>query len=129
MACMELTQNRGFAQKALRYFRDPSVATWRKLAGLFALLYFVMPVDVLPDIIPVLGWFDDVGVLSMAAMFMAKEIRRHGDKGQAPVPAEGRDARGAPITDADFESDEPLRASSPLPSSRRVSPVTGRPRR
>jgi uncharacterized membrane protein YkvA (DUF1232 family) len=60
-----------------RYLRDKRVPLWRKLAGLFAVLYFVMPADVLPDIIPVLGWLDDLGVLSAAAFFMVREVQRY----------------------------------------------------
>lgn len=58
------------------YVRDPRVATWRKLAGLLAVLYFVSPVDVIPDFIPVVGWLDDLGVLSAAAFFMVREVQR-----------------------------------------------------
>jgi uncharacterized membrane protein YkvA (DUF1232 family) len=58
------------------YVRDPRVATWRKLAGLFAVLYFVSPVDAIPDFIPVFGWLDDLGVLSAAAFFMVREVQR-----------------------------------------------------
>jgi uncharacterized membrane protein YkvA (DUF1232 family) len=60
-----------------RYLRDQRVPLWRKLAGLFAVLYFVMPADVLPDFIPVLGWLDDLGVLSTAAFFMVREVQRY----------------------------------------------------
>lgn len=59
------------------YVRDPRVSSWRKLAGVFAVLYFLSPVDVLPDFIPVLGWLDDLGVLSAAAFFMVREVQRH----------------------------------------------------
>lgn len=76
-----------------RYLRDPRVPRWRKLAGLFAVLYFVLPTDVLPDILPVLGWMDDVGVLSAAALFTLREVQRHaaGQEGaplteQVPLP-------------------------------------------
>jgi len=59
------------------YVRDPRVSLWRKLAGVLALVYFVAPVDALPDFIPVLGWLDDMGVLSGAAFFMVREVQRH----------------------------------------------------
>ena len=59
------------------YVRDPRVSSWRKLAGVMAVLYFLSPVDVLPDFIPVLGWLDDLGVLSAAAFFMVREVQRH----------------------------------------------------
>ncbi|WAS87652.1 MULTISPECIES: YkvA family protein [unclassified Corallococcus] len=69
------------------YVRDPQVATWRKLAGLLAVLYFVSPVDAIPDFIPVVGWLDDLGVLSAAAFFMVREVQRWRPGTPAGVPS------------------------------------------
>ncbi|PTL81502.1 hypothetical protein DAT35_21280 [Vitiosangium sp. GDMCC 1.1324] len=60
-----------------RYVRDPRVPLWRRLAGLFAVIYFVCPVDAIPDFLPVLGWLDDIGVLSAAAFFVVREVQRY----------------------------------------------------
>jgi uncharacterized membrane protein YkvA (DUF1232 family) len=68
---------RGFGSKLFAYMRDPRVALWRKLAGVFALLYLVSPIDAVPDFIPLLGWLDDLGVLSAAALFVTREVARH----------------------------------------------------
>lgn len=68
---------RAFGRKLVAYMRDPNVATWRKLAGVAALAYLVMPIDAVPDVVPVLGWLDDVGVLSAAAMFVTREVKKH----------------------------------------------------
>lgn len=35
-----------------------------------ALLYLVSPLDCIPDIIPVVGWLDDIGVLALAISFV-----------------------------------------------------------
>lgn len=67
---------RSMGSKFFRYMRDGRVPLWRKLAGVLAVVYFLSPVDALPDIIPVLGWLDDVGVLSAAALFMMREVQR-----------------------------------------------------
>lgn len=78
------------SSRFFRYLRDPSVPRWRKLAGLLAVLYFVMPVDALPDILPVLGWLDDVGVLSAAALFTLREVQRHAAvQGGTPLAEQG----------------------------------------
>ncbi len=53
-----------------------ALASVRKLAGLAALAYVAMPADIIPDVIPVVGWLDDVGVMSAVAWFMLREIRR-----------------------------------------------------
>lgn len=59
------------------YFRDAAVPRWRKLLGLFAVAYAVMPVDLIPDVLPVVGWLDDVGVLAAITTFLVQDIRRH----------------------------------------------------
>lgn len=48
----------------IRFFRDPTISRWRKWAGLAALAYVLMPVDLVPDVLPVIGWLDDLGVVA-----------------------------------------------------------------
>ncbi|WP_233595850.1 MULTISPECIES: YkvA family protein [Corallococcus] len=81
-----------------QYVRDPKVGTWRKLAGLLAVLYFVSPVDAVPDFIPLFGWLDDLGVLSAAALFMVREVQRYRPGAPDAVPGDGlpRDEAGQP---------------------------------
>jgi len=75
----------GLWARAVRYFRDPQVAGWRKLMALWAVLYVASPIDLIPDAIPVLGWLDDLGVLTLVAGFFVREIHRHG-AGRPPPP-------------------------------------------
>lgn len=35
-----------------------------------ALVYFISPLDCIPDFLPVVGWLDDVGILAMASAFI-----------------------------------------------------------
>jgi uncharacterized membrane protein YkvA (DUF1232 family) len=45
-----------------------------------ALGYFISPVDAIPDIIPVAGYTDDLGVLTMAFATVAMHVKDvHGD--------------------------------------------------
>jgi uncharacterized membrane protein YkvA (DUF1232 family) len=63
--------------KALRdYLRDPRIPTWRRWLLFFGLAYTLLPFDVIPDVIPVVGWLDDVGVLAMIAMFLSRDVAR-----------------------------------------------------
>ncbi len=48
---------------ASRLLREPRVPVWMKLVLPAALLYLVIPVDVLPDVIPGLGQMDDLMIL------------------------------------------------------------------
>ncbi|MGQ0508025.1 MAG: YkvA family protein [Myxococcaceae bacterium] len=71
-------------QKVLRYMRDPSVSIYRRLAGVWAVLYTVSPLDAVPDWVPLIGWLDDLGVVSVIAWFMMKEVQNHAAKLDAP---------------------------------------------
>ena len=62
--------------KVLSYIRDPTVSAWRKASGLVAALYVIWPLDFIPDV-PVIGWLDDMGVVSIWVWFILREIRRH----------------------------------------------------
>lgn len=46
--------------------------TWAALVG--ALIYFISPIDAVPDFIPILGWLDDAAVLSMVVAQLRKEL-------------------------------------------------------
>jgi uncharacterized membrane protein YkvA (DUF1232 family) len=59
-----------------RSLRSPRVARWKKLLAVLALAYAVFPVDLIPDAIPVLGWLDDVGVLTVAFGLLARDLPR-----------------------------------------------------
>ena len=76
---MNAIETRSFGSKLAGYFKDPTVSLWRKLAGLAAFAYLISPIDLIPDFVPVLGWLDDIGVVSAVVMFMVREIKRHGE--------------------------------------------------
>ena len=58
-------------QAKLAYYLmlDPRVNPLTKLIPLAALAYLVMPVDISPDFVPVLGQIDDVGILMLGLRF------------------------------------------------------------
>ena len=54
---------------------------------LIAIAYIISPVDLIPDVVPVVGWADDIGVLLtqlISFMLYLKEKRRnfHKNEGQ-----------------------------------------------
>jgi uncharacterized membrane protein YkvA (DUF1232 family) len=53
--------------------RDPAVPRWGKWAILLAVIYAVMPLDAIPDFLPVLGWLDDLGIVTLA-LFLTRFI-------------------------------------------------------
>ena len=67
-------------RSALRLFYaldNPSMPLKTKMVIYGALGYFISPIDVIPDFIPVVGFTDDIGVLA-AAVVMAASYRRRG---------------------------------------------------
>ncbi len=74
---MNVARLRVLGSRYLRYIRDPHVPRWRRYLGLFAVAYFVFPVDLVPDFLPLLGWLDDVGVLYAAGRFMLSELEAY----------------------------------------------------
>ena len=54
------------ARLALRLLREPRVPILLKSVPLFAFLYVVSPIDLVPDFIPGLGQLDDLGVILAA---------------------------------------------------------------
>ena len=84
--------------KLWRYLRDGRVPLWRKLVGVAAVAYLVWPFDLIPDFIPVIGWLDDVGVLTAAALFLVRDVRLHEQRypelpiAEVPPPSSGAGA-------------------------------------
>ncbi len=60
-----------------RFVRSPLVPRWKKIFGVMAVVYAVFPLDIIPDAIPLVGWLDDIGVLSLAFTLIFREIRKH----------------------------------------------------
>ncbi len=66
-----------FAQDLLalfRYFMDENVAWQKKVVVVTALLYFISPLDGIPDIAPLVGYLDDFGVILAVTKFMSTEL-------------------------------------------------------
>jgi uncharacterized membrane protein YkvA (DUF1232 family) len=62
---------------AYRLLRDERVPMMAKLVVPATLLYFVSPLDLIPDVIPILGQVDDVGILVLGLMAFIKLCPQH----------------------------------------------------
>ncbi len=60
-----------------RYFRDGQVSLAKKGLALAAVAYGVMPLDAIPDVIPLFGWLDDVGIIAAVTAYLWRDVKKH----------------------------------------------------
>jgi uncharacterized membrane protein YkvA (DUF1232 family) len=95
----------GHLRALFRFFRDRDASILGKLFVLAAVAYVVMPLDAIPDVAPVIGWLDDIGVAGLALAYLSRVIARYRDEvelgasGLAPDPSRRSGVRAtlAPI--------------------------------
>lgn len=55
-------------------------AAWAKAVIYGALAYFIAPIDAIPDTIPVIGYFDDLGAISsairMVSLYINEDVKK-----------------------------------------------------
>lgn len=80
----------GFVAKGKRYLRqipmatevvaayfcmlDPETPLWVKGVAAAALSYFILPLDAIPDLLPIVGLGDDIGVLTAALTTISAHV-------------------------------------------------------
>ena len=57
-----------------RYMKDPLVKWFRKAIVVAALIYFIVPIDTIPDITPLFGYLDDLGVITALLKYLGSEL-------------------------------------------------------
>jgi uncharacterized membrane protein YkvA (DUF1232 family) len=86
-------------QAASLYFmmRDPKASLGVKATAVLALLYFISPIDMIPDFIPLSGYLDDAGVIATALSILGPVM--------APYlkQADNWATRGKPLSDEEAE--------------------------
>ena len=51
---------------------------WISMAAVvFALLYFLSPIDLIPDVIPVIGYLDDAAVFSIVVAAISDDLKKY----------------------------------------------------
>jgi uncharacterized membrane protein YkvA (DUF1232 family) len=64
--------------------RDDDTPKWAKTIILGALGYFILPIDIIPDFIPVVGFADDVAAMTVALSAVILHIKdEHKEKANA----------------------------------------------
>ena len=64
-----------------KYMKDSFVGWPRKLIVVAALIYFISPVDTIPDLTHLFGYLDDLGVISALLKFLGSELIPYYDSG------------------------------------------------
>lgn len=67
---------RGDARLLWRALRHPLAPGWLKPAVALVVLYVLSPVDLVPDVVPVLGVVDDVVLVPLAIRFLLGQLPR-----------------------------------------------------
>lgn len=57
-----------------RYMIDSNVQWYRKSIVVGALIYFIAPIDTIPDIAPLVGYLDDLGVITAVLKYLGSEL-------------------------------------------------------
>lgn len=56
------------------YMKDPLVSWHRKAIVVMGLIYFISPIDTIPDLAPLIGYLDDLGVVTALIKFLGSEL-------------------------------------------------------
>lgn len=67
------------AKALFRYMKDRYVPWYRKSIVIAALVYFISPIDAVPDLAPLVGYLDDLGVIAAVIKFMGNQLTPYYD--------------------------------------------------
>lgn len=60
-----------------KFMKDPAVSFFKKAIAISALLYFILPIDSIPDLSPIIGLLDDIGIVAMVVKYLSRELKRY----------------------------------------------------
>ena len=58
-------------------FKDKAVPWWKKAIIIAGIVYLILPVDLIPPLVPVFGWLDDIILWIAILYFMGTELESH----------------------------------------------------
>lgn len=65
---------RGDARQLWAALRHPAAPGWLKLGTAMIVLYVISPIDLVPDVLPVIGVVDDLVVVPLAIRWLLKRL-------------------------------------------------------
>jgi len=64
-----------------KYMKDPLVKWYRKAIVVAGLIYFIVPIDAIPDMTPFFGYLDDLGVITALLKYLGSELTSYYPEG------------------------------------------------
>ena len=92
---------------AWRLLREPRVSLFAKAVPLLAVLYVLSPLDFIPDVLPVVGQLDDLGILVLSVKLFLRLCPPSATSFHGDAIASGR--RFTPMSPADVVIDASYR--------------------
>lgn len=68
------------AKQLYQYFLSPEITGGQKFLVAGALLYILSPLDLIPDVVPIFGWLDDIGVATFALSYIFSQMDKLQEK-------------------------------------------------
>lgn len=89
---------KGDAARLWFALRHPQAPAWLKGGTALVVLYLVSPIDLIPDVLPIIGVVDDMVLVPLAIRFMLRRlplaVREHADQRAAGWMAPGAGQAG-----------------------------------
>ena len=60
--------------QVFKFLRSKQISKTKKFFFILALVYIFVPLDIIPDTIPVVGWLDDLGIAYLALTYVFKQM-------------------------------------------------------
>jgi uncharacterized membrane protein YkvA (DUF1232 family) len=98
--------------------RSPLAPLRSKLLAIGAVLYVVSPIDLVPDVAPILGWIDDAAIFAGLIALSLKLLP------QSVYDTLQREVDGNKATQPEVDSTRTNRSTSPRQSERPIIDVT-----
>lgn len=68
---------KGDARMLWHALQHPQSPSWLKWSTLGLMFYVVSPIDLIPDVIPIIGLMDDIVLVPMAIRWLLKKLPAH----------------------------------------------------
>ncbi|HOJ37057.1 MAG TPA: YkvA family protein [Ignavibacteriales bacterium] len=57
-----------------RYMKSSQIPFLHKSIVIAGLMYFILPLDAIPDFMPIIGFLDDIGIITALAKYLQMEL-------------------------------------------------------